>query len=1379
MDNFINDLQCPLTLELFEDPVTVPCCQRAFSREPLAQALGFRTICPLCNGDLATFDVQNTGRNLTVAGLVDTYRQSATQQPRQQHVWTATCAPTGLCDTSELCLTVTDASFATRPALCVFAVDRSGSMGGGPSSAFAQVKAALRHVYAVATPSTKIVLVMYDSTAEVIPVAGSTVAARQAVVNALYVQGGTHFRNAFATVGEVLGEHLCSDEPAVRYHPNNVSTATIIFLTDGQDGSGNNGTLTADFRTCLRESWAHDVTVHVVGFGVGCDQQLLMGMREAGTQPGTFRYAEPGDDDDALCQKLMGVFALCNESGTTPVEVRVSDDAVHACSMAVSRSRRGRVRLWIQGAPAAVRVTSQHDDGVEVAVIQTTDDTARQRWLATRSDALAADVIALNGQPVTDLLLLRAALMQQRVDELSTLLDDPMDFLSQQIQTACAGQALATNRLNDMRFASLFAPTTDGSAAIIKPAHVFVTKQLDSEPAFEKDLISSRYTRNRAIDNGRNELQKDIYACTNAALDVVPPGCTLADVQHADDHGTTALMVAAYCGHTAIVDTLLRRFGFALDLDRTNDDGECAVTLCIKKRGFHRTLVALLDAGATIPRRKALERFALEHGYAITGKILSLRGEVSHDVDVTMKPEYITFIYERARDAGALTVERAGQYLDVALAKRMIDPLAKDLIGTHGARPTIDMMLDHCFPPKPDHPETACYLDMVELLVGCDASLVAQKNNKGETPLLIAARKGSLPHVRYFLEAGAAVDEPNDKGNTALWVAAFQCYPCIVTELLDRGADVNRANLKGNPPLYGPCDRGSVKVATLLLQRGAIVDVVNRNGDTLILMCCRNGQHEVLSLLLEYVTPDLVQHKAHIDGFNAIMASAEANRPACIRVLAEDGVSLDQRTDADNAIVAGGTPLHIAAHYGRTAAFAELLRLGADPTQTDVHGGTPLHTAVIQGSADIVKLLRAYPALQQVQDNHKNTPIAYCRNDDVMRRQLMDPALDIVSRLARGQFPTEDQAAACDLLARGHTGVRGTPLLATLGDSLGNSVLMMAVAHSVRPVAQALLAAGVSGDRPNNDGLLCTTLAQVTRNRRMQALLDGCLTDAAQIVRVQREPVVCFLRPCVGLAPCSSSIGARMRVLVNAVAYKNTSAYRLLSITDDDRPLTAVVGVTDDQLWCGRLLAVSKVAAGLPPRTTASEVLSVALYTGSPDLAQDVNMAILNRDVAQAPVVTRLYHALRRLPPYAGETFLGASDIDRALFAIGKEFSWPGFVSSSTLWRVAMENTPSFATKSRKGTIFAITGRSGRLVTHWSRTPSDGEVIFLPGTQFRVTNWYHGDVIALGQPNIRVHTFQVKEEDDEWQGMAAMAANDKSLIIELEEIVVTLDPTIE
>jgi len=46
----------------------------------------------------------------------------------------------------------------------------------------------------------------------------------------------------------------------------------------------------------------------------------------------------------------------------------------------------------------------------------------------------------------------------------------------------------------------------------------------------------------------------------------------------------------------------------------------------------------------------------------------------------------------------------------------------------------------------------------------------------------------------------------------------------------------------------------------------------------------------------------------------------------------------------------------------------------------------------------------------------------------------------------------------------------------------------------------------------------------------------------------------------------------------------------------------------------------------------------------------------------------------------------------------------------------------------------------------------------------------HGDIIALGQENIREQTFGVKEVDDERLNLQQIIDSEKSLIIVLEEL---------
>ena len=42
------ELICPITHMLLEDPVQLPCCGRAISREPLLKWLENKPVCPLC-----------------------------------------------------------------------------------------------------------------------------------------------------------------------------------------------------------------------------------------------------------------------------------------------------------------------------------------------------------------------------------------------------------------------------------------------------------------------------------------------------------------------------------------------------------------------------------------------------------------------------------------------------------------------------------------------------------------------------------------------------------------------------------------------------------------------------------------------------------------------------------------------------------------------------------------------------------------------------------------------------------------------------------------------------------------------------------------------------------------------------------------------------------------------------------------------------------------------------------------------------------------------------------------------------------------------------------------------------------------------------------
>lgn len=1432
LENIKNDLTCPITLALFTDPITVPCCQKTFERQPLVQHLESNPTkkCPLCNIVLSNFDALTAPKNKTIMGILDSFnaiqKQETIIDPKKIQKWTADLSPIvnnndktfGM---AELKISLANAQFVPRPNLFIAVVDRSGSMGG---DAWRQVETALVHIMGLSrtNPAVKTVIVAYDSMAEIINTNGAQADIIR-VIKTMYTGGGTNFDAAFKKIAEVLGNYTCLDDIKAA---NNVSGATIAFLTDGESG-GDRNFLVSNFKNILLDSWKGPVTVHSIGFGRNCDREFLEGLWKTGNINGTFRYAEPQDNADSLCNKLTTLFETVSLASTVEINFELDkcefklDNKIANQSknkskiqFPISENGRGQYSFWLNYFEniGSVVIDSIMDDHVTVPLILKQSDKNSQKrlfdkWISQLIDDLAAEILEMTQKvnPSQNVFKVHCELITQKINAIKSSIDGQSDvtltqrleLIEQEFNSVKTGKAVNKGKLGDLRFGGQYVASEKKEIQIPMP------KIIDNKPIIKfKREMPVYYSRNNT-DKNRNALQQAIINCTRDELTEDIEKKLNNDLSHTDIDGNDTLMLAAYTGHSTCVKEILELD--ASNLNHKNKDNETALTLAIKKNGFYKTIELLAKFGATIPkdRRQGLEQFCIENKFTETlDRMTNCEDEVDREeksvstktndsiLDESMTNDTIKFMYDRAlKNKLKIDIE---SYTKICLAKCNLE-MIKILIKEHGVEIKIEMLFDLCMN------NTAESVKLCEYLLDNLKIDVNQKNSDGDTLLFRSSERGSLDHVKLFVSKKAIVDCPNTLGNTPLWIACCNRFIDVVNFLISEGADVNFANLKGNTPITVTCQRGPDKLAQILLANGATTDQLNNNGDSLILLCCRNGQAEILKLLLMITDPKIVGHAAHIDGFYPILAATESNRPACIDILVEYGIDIEQKTAIDNPILAGATALHLAAYYNRVDAMKKLLSLWSNVNAVDINKCTPMHIAVIQGHTDIVKLLKNANANCHAKDILGNTPLSYCRDNNnnnnefnEIKQILLDPFYDILMSLSRGEFTKTDEKSACELLEN-TAGVLGClekkDCVDIIGPS-GKTPLMEAIIYSTYEVVKTLLKLGADPTIKNSQDINSLVWAEWIGNVKIKQLFPKAtdevifsikrLKDVSKMGSQNASSLSLISKP--QLVPMNSFSGLyqRMTAFVDNVVVKMDNLLIENTIINPkenmslieffDKNATLVFkeqsqNIINNLIWNAKISAVNLIASGIGI-LYPQHMIAIYMYTSNSNLSSIVNNYLLTKE----PKIMKQYAdyllgAINSLLNYEGEVFRGIGCLEnRKTFMVGNKITWPVFVSGTTIWKIATENAKNFSTKKKEGTIFLIKSKTGKYIAPYSQFSRDNEIVFMPNTKFTVSAWYHGDIIALGQSNIRASTFKIRPEE-----MDRMITSNQSLIIELLE----------
>ncbi|XP_028652721.1 kinase D-interacting substrate of 220 kDa isoform X2 [Erpetoichthys calabaricus] len=224
---------------------------------------------------------------------------------------------------------------------------------------------------------------------------------------------------------------------------------------------------------------------------------------------------------------------------------------------------------------------------------------------------------------------------------------------------------------------------------------------------------------------------------------------------------------------------------------------------------------------------------------------------------------------------------------------------------------------------------------------------VDERNENGQTPLMLAAEQGNLEIVQELLKKGANVNLEDVDNWTALISASKEGHIDIVRELLSHNANLEHRDMGGWTALMWAAYKGCTEVAKMLLEKGANPNITGQQFSVYpIIWAAGRGHADIVHIL--------IQHGAKVNcsdryGTTPLIWASRKGHYECVMHLLENGADVDQ--EGANSM----TALIVAVKGGYTDVVKEILKRNPNVNMTDKDGNTALMIAAKEGHTDIVQ----------------------------------------------------------------------------------------------------------------------------------------------------------------------------------------------------------------------------------------------------------------------------------------------------------------------------------------------------------------------------------------------------------------------------------------
>ena len=261
---------------------------------------------------------------------------------------------------------------------------------------------------------------------------------------------------------------------------------------------------------------------------------------------------------------------------------------------------------------------------------------------------------------------------------------------------------------------------------------------------------------------------------------------------------------------------------------------------------------------------------------------------------------------------------------------------------------------------------------------------IESKTGNGYTPLMVAAFRGELLAVKWFLEKGATVACKDSRGWSTLHHAARGGDTDIISLIHTHLPNIDSKTGEGITPLMLAASCGKLHAVKWFLEKGATVACENNVGWNTLHYAAQDGDTDIISLIHTHL-PNIDSKTG--EGITPLMLAASCGKLHAVKWFLEKGATVACENNegwntlhyaaqgGDTDIISlihthlpniesktgeGYTPLMVAALCGKLHAVKWFLEKGAIVACETNRGWNTLHYAAKGGDTDIISLIHTH-----------------------------------------------------------------------------------------------------------------------------------------------------------------------------------------------------------------------------------------------------------------------------------------------------------------------------------------------------------------------------------------------------------------------------------